>query len=195
MQFNGVGPDRAYMEDAVVGLDRDDLVSLWKTMMRRKHVYRFTAIARVWIVMTCKVDGPKKAVMKAAELGISRETRRQWFAKDLKSWLLGMAANCAKKRNQKIGERCYTDVEISAVDRTWIRGLFQNESRGGQAYRRFAARVREIAASTPGKKHLGDISYVTVWRYCQGIPRTPLPEKKTRNRNPNGIRPPEAISS
>lgn len=164
-----VGPNRHYMRLAVAQLDPAELARLWGAMMKRKHVHRYSDIARIWIVMECRRTGAKAAVKRAEQLGISSETRRQWFGPSLAEWLARM------RRIEKFDTpaaptvACSMATKLSVEDMDWIESLFLAEPPKNRVYRQFTDRLRTFAANTPGRKHLESVGYSTVWRLCRRL--------------------------
>lgn len=181
------------MRLAVVDLDPIELEKLWCAMMKRKHAHRYSDIARVWIILDCRKVGPQAAIKRAELLGISSETRRDWFCRDLVPWLARMKRMerlDGGKQNVQVGETSPLSQNLSVADMDWIEGLFLAEPLKGRVYRRFTEKLKAFAEVTPGKKHLKNISYTTVWRLCRRLKccvvtegGSPIPERvKTKRK-------------
>lgn len=163
------GPNRHYMRHAVADLDAAELERLWSSMMRRKHVHRYSDIARIWILVDCRKEGAKAAIRRAESLGISSETRRHWFGPDLKQWLARMKRMERMDGAGGAAVLAPSQPKLSVEDMEWIESLFLAEPLKGRVYRDFAVRLRAHAASTSGKGHLQNVSVTTVWRVCRRL--------------------------
>lgn len=162
-------------------------------MLERKHVHRYTDVARIWVVTLCKEAGAEAAQLKAEQLGISKETRRHFFCQGkghcscsgegLEAWIQKMER--FHKREQGVAgtaDRPSTP-KLSEDDRLWLEALFLAKPPHERVYRKFAVEVQSAAAKSPTRKHLASISDVTVRRYCLHLktavfmPGTPLPPR------------------
>lgn len=152
------------------GSRKDILLMLHGAMVMEKARIRYTDVARIRLLLACRVSD-SSAIQLAEMLLITKQTRRQWFGEGMVVWL-EMAVKRYLGPEYSEGDDCPVWVRekslITPKDIEWIEKEYLQEPVGQRQARAIAAKLRNKAKGA-GREHLANISYVTVWYYTRHL--------------------------
>jgi hypothetical protein len=142
------------------GGHRDRVGRLTCQVIEQREVFDFMMVARAMVLAAdYKSLGAGKKL--ADELGISRQTRYNWFKRDLPAWLDEVEHRVLARSIENPPPRRPRKTYITEDDWVWILELLGNLPMKSWEYR--AARVR-AAARSGSRVHLERMDRSTLWR-------------------------------
>ena len=146
-----------------LGAHRDRVGQLTPEVIKLRESFDFMMVARA-LVLAAEFEKPESGKAVAEALGISKQTRHNWFYRDLSKWL--------DEVEDLIGARSMRHPPpsgkprksyITEGDWAWIRERLSRTPIKSWEYR--AKTIRDAAANSKGLyRHLVNINRATLWR-------------------------------